>query len=428
MLIIEGGRSCLYQWDVNQRLEVMHDEIAEVHFVNAVTSPALVCEVYEEDGRRFANIPNILLQQFWPVMAYGCCDSRVRDVLTCKVIRRERPADYAYTETEVKTFDRLEKRLEDQIAELTEAKESGEFDGVGIEDITVTSHNQPHADGSMITSHVVRVYTTDGKVEQFTVRDGMNGAPGAKGNDGVGITSLTVTEQTDDEGRRYHRIVIQWGAGNSGYMRFFDVYDGTDGEPGEPGISAYQYAQDGGYTGTEAEFAAKMAQEVYSKVETDAAIEAAVVDDEYELIVDTEITEDVKSVTITEDINKHPYSLKKAVIEVTTPAYPADEEISRTLYFRINDASKMITMANNALGKTGGKRCVMILDNINGRLVMRQAQTFSDSATGQNTQMTLYNTSVFYDTTNTVSNFGIVALTTAIVPAMTRIKIWGVRA
>ena len=37
---------------------------------------------------------------------------------------------------------------------------------------------------------------------------------------------------------------------------------GPKGEPGEGGKTAYQYAQDGGYTGTEAEFAAKMAQEI----------------------------------------------------------------------------------------------------------------------------------------------------------------------
>ena len=36
---------------------------------------------------------------------------------------------------------------------------------------------------------------------------------------------------------------------------------GADGQPGTDGKSAYQYAVEGGYTGTEAEFAAKLAQE-----------------------------------------------------------------------------------------------------------------------------------------------------------------------
>lgn len=37
---------------------------------------------------------------------------------------------------------------------------------------------------------------------------------------------------------------------------------GTDGAPGADGKSAYAYAQDGGYTGSEAQFAAKLAQEM----------------------------------------------------------------------------------------------------------------------------------------------------------------------
>lgn len=43
-----------------------------------------------------------------------------------------------------------------------------------------------------------------------------------------------------------------------------DGKDGLDGSPGADGKSAYQYAQDGGYTGTEAEFAAKLAQEKFA--------------------------------------------------------------------------------------------------------------------------------------------------------------------
>lgn len=39
---------------------------------------------------------------------------------------------------------------------------------------------------------------------------------------------------------------------------------GADGQPGTSGKSAYQYAQDGGYTGTEAEFAAKLAAEKFA--------------------------------------------------------------------------------------------------------------------------------------------------------------------
>lgn len=40
--------------------------------------------------------------------------------------------------------------------------------------------------------------------------------------------------------------------------------DGEKGAPGADGKSAYQYAQDGGYTGTETDFMAKLAQEILS--------------------------------------------------------------------------------------------------------------------------------------------------------------------
>ena len=53
---------------------------------------------------------------------------------------------------------------------------------------------------------------------------------------------------------------------------------GATGAAGAAGKSAYAYAQDGGYTGTEAEFAAKLAEETYSKSEIDSALGAYITD------------------------------------------------------------------------------------------------------------------------------------------------------
>ncbi len=53
---------------------------------------------------------------------------------------------------------------------------------------------------------------------------------------------------------------------------------GATGAAGADGKSAYAYAQDGGYTGTEAEFAAKLAEETYSKSEIDSALGAYITD------------------------------------------------------------------------------------------------------------------------------------------------------
>ena len=48
--------------------------------------------------------------------------------------------------------------------------------------------------------------------------------------------------------------------------------------PGAPGKSAYEYAQDGGYTGTEEEFSQRLAVDVYSKAEIDAALASYITD------------------------------------------------------------------------------------------------------------------------------------------------------
>lgn len=47
---------------------------------------------------------------------------------------------------------------------------------------------------------------------------------------------------------------------------------------GPPGKTAYQYAVEGGYIGTEEEFASKMSMDVYSKDEVDAALGAYITD------------------------------------------------------------------------------------------------------------------------------------------------------
>ena len=112
MLKIEDGRLSFYQWDLNQRLVIDNPSIIEVHYTNALTSPALVCVVYEENGIRYANVPNILLQTDWTIKVYGCCDEYVLEADTFIVNTKEKPADYVYTETEIKTFSDLEKRIE----------------------------------------------------------------------------------------------------------------------------------------------------------------------------------------------------------------------------------------------------------------------------------------------------------------------------
>lgn len=87
-------------------------------------------------------------------------------------------------------------------------------------------------------------------------RDGTDGAPGRDGVDGQpgkdGMDGITPT--IGDNGN--------WFLGATDTGKPSRGATGAQGPAGADGKSAYQYAQDGGYTGTEVEFAAKLAQDI----------------------------------------------------------------------------------------------------------------------------------------------------------------------
>lgn len=107
MFLIENGRTSFYQWDVGQRLIVNHAEVTEVHFAHPVASEALRREVYEEDGQRLVDVPDVVLTQPRALMVYGCCAECVHAEAVFRVVAREKPTDYIYTEEERREYDAL---------------------------------------------------------------------------------------------------------------------------------------------------------------------------------------------------------------------------------------------------------------------------------------------------------------------------------
>lgn len=108
-----GDRPALYQWDTGRRV-IVDCDCQEVHFSNALDGEALVVETYTDDGTKYANIPNILLQAALPlnVYAYVCSSERyTQRAVVLEVNPRSKPADYVYTETEVKNYDALAARI-----------------------------------------------------------------------------------------------------------------------------------------------------------------------------------------------------------------------------------------------------------------------------------------------------------------------------
>lgn len=96
-------------------------------------------------------------------------------------------------------------------------------------------------------------------------KEGTSGGGGTSSKDGVGIQSVEqTTTSTEDGGTNI--VTVTKTDGTSSTFQVKNGSKGSTGPKGTDGKSAYQYAQDGGYTGTESEFAAKMAEEMPDKL------------------------------------------------------------------------------------------------------------------------------------------------------------------
>lgn len=135
MILIIG--SDLFQWDLGRSVSYTPEDgkvINELHFANSGDAKALVMEAVAEDGTYTAEIPNILLQtgkeiRVWAVISAEENRSTVEQAVL-PVRKREKPADYVYTQTEVKSYAALEARLE----KLEEGGIGGGVTGEQVED------------------------------------------------------------------------------------------------------------------------------------------------------------------------------------------------------------------------------------------------------------------------------------------------------
>ena len=210
MFRIFDGRDSFFQWDLNRRLIVEDNSINEVHFSNKTDDSSLVCVVRTEDGLRVADVPNILLQTDWSIRAYAYCTDHTIVEEIFKVHSRNKPADYIYTETEIKNYDDLKARVDEiervaadiptvdstltksgqaadaavvgnRLSALSEeiaAIPSGK-DGVGIQSVVQTTTSAE--DGG---TNVITVTKTDGTTSTFSIKNGSKGSAGQAGADG----------------------------------------------------------------------------------------------------------------------------------------------------------------------------------------------------------------------------------------------------
>ena len=107
MFKIQDGRKSFTQWDLNRKIIVEDDSITQVHFTNLLNKNALVSEV----KNHLADVPNVLLQDYGTILIYGYDGNYTKYVEAFRVIRREKPEDYIYTETEVLNYNNLLERM-----------------------------------------------------------------------------------------------------------------------------------------------------------------------------------------------------------------------------------------------------------------------------------------------------------------------------
>lgn len=229
-ITIKDGRTDLWQWDTGRKLQITGDirETDWVHFrLHSSTALASV-HPYQSGGVMLADIPDELLQTGKRLVAYVYVADDDGNKTTIRkeimVQPRTKPEDYAYTPTEIMHWTDLEARIK----KLEEGGATPEQIAAAVE--------------AYLLEHPVDVSVTsvNGKTGAVELRAE---DVGALGQDKLQTGVNTALAQAKASGE-------------------FDGSQGPQGPQGTTGKSAYQYAQDGGYAGTEAEFAAKLAEEM----------------------------------------------------------------------------------------------------------------------------------------------------------------------
>jgi hypothetical protein len=122
MLVLNDGRKKLYQWDTG-RIATVSVDCDVVHFSNLNYGESVSVEVAE--GK--VNIPNKLLTKGSSLYCWAVVEDEngyfTKKEQIIEVVKRPKPSDYAYTETEVISIENAVKNA------LQKAKESGDFKG-----------------------------------------------------------------------------------------------------------------------------------------------------------------------------------------------------------------------------------------------------------------------------------------------------------
>lgn len=110
MIKLADGRGHLYQWDTGREVEC---DAEQVHFSNHHYGTSIDVDV--KDGK--ATIPNQLLTSAIPLKAWAWVKDvggeYTKEEQIFLVAKRNKPSDYVYTPTEIKTWQELQNQIGD---------------------------------------------------------------------------------------------------------------------------------------------------------------------------------------------------------------------------------------------------------------------------------------------------------------------------
>ncbi len=324
MIKIENGTPSFYQWDLNQSVILPETEgTVKVHYWQEGLTEALVVEPKVKDGIITAAVPNILFQKALQIEVYiyredlGQYTERKQ---IFQVLKRSKPADYVYTETEVLTY----KALDDRITKLE--KEGG---GAGENGATFTPSVSENGelswtnDKGLDNPKPVNITGPQGpegpQGEQGPEgKEGPQGNPGEPGPEGPqgfqgpqGPQGETGPQGPQGEQGPEGPQGPQGEKGETGER-------GPQGEKGEPGEQGPQGPKGDTPDVDLSDYATK--EELEAKADKEG---------NYEIIHEETLTEEQQAFSII-DLN-----LKKARIYVTTPAASG----SSSVYVRIQSSN-----------------------------------------------------------------------------------------
>lgn len=246
----------LYQWDTNRYLDIPEADAVYVDFARTGEEPLRIAVA---DGG--VRIPDSWLQTSGNQNIYVCYVDGTLRGYTLRIVPRPKPPDYVATPDEAQTYAKLEKKVSDEVSRLDDRINNIPEGKDGITPTIGDNGNWYLGD------------TDTGKPSRGEKGDegqpGSDGLPGVDGADGVGIQSVEqAVTSTEDGGTNIITVTKTDGTSST-----FTVRNGSKGSTGATGATgaagadgkdgktAYQYAVEGGYTGTETEFAEKLAQE-----------------------------------------------------------------------------------------------------------------------------------------------------------------------